>query len=454
VSDETAAPLAWWRRRLSPLWGEKPFRRMWFADTISMLGSQVSGFAIPVVAVVTLGASTGQMGLMQALHGIPILFFGLLAGVWVDRVNVRRLLINLDFIAAALISAVPIGYLLGFLSMPMLYALEFGWGFLSPFWWPAYNRFLPQTVHRDQLVEANSKVSFSVSATGAVGPTLAGALVQALKAPFAVLVDTASFLIAAALYTRIDTTSPAAPADAEPATTFASMREGLRTVFLDPLQRSLTIPRAILDVVDATSLAVYFIYVIRLVGLTPGVLGTTFSLVSVGFVMGSLFAPRVERRVGAGRTALLGLAMVGASPYTMLLADRSHPTWLNVLFLVIPGLLGGSGGIIQYIAFNSIRQAITPQRMLGRVFATTGTLRGLLSIGGALLGGYLGGRIGLRQTIAVVCVGYAVPFVYALVAPFRTVTISHGGHHPIPIEDVSEPPVGPPLAPPPPPTPS
>jgi len=231
--------------------------------------------------------------------------------------------------------------------------------------------------------------------------------------------------------------------------TVAQIRQGLRLVFSDALQRSLTIPRAILDVVDAMSLAVFVIYALRLVGLSAGALGVMFSLASLGFLVGSVFAPRIERRLGAGPTAVLGLAMVGISPYTMLLANSDHPTWMNVGFLVIPGLVGGTGGILQYIAMNSIRQSITPDDMIGKVFGTTGWLRALLSIAGALVGGYLGTKIGLRPTIGVICVGYGIPFVYSLFAPFRTVRIEPEDEVPVPIEDPTLPGIGPSLAGPP-----
>jgi len=421
---------------------------MWFADTISMLGSNVSGFAMPIIAVTTLGATTRQMGLIQALHSLPVLLFGLLAGVWVDRLNVQRLLITLDLVAAALIAIVPIAYGLGLLTLPMLYGLELAWGFLSPFWWPAFNRFLPQVVGNDLLVDANSMISVSISATNALGPLAAGALVQIIAAPVIVLADSVSFVVSAALYRDIRPRERP-PAEHAQQTTFAGIREGLRLVFSDQLQRSLTIPRGILDVIDAMSLAIYVIFALRLVGLSPGTLGIVFALVSLGFLGGSLVAPKVERRLGAGPTAVLGLGMVGISPYTMLLADRGHPTWMNVAFLVVPGIVGGSGGILQYIAMNSIRQSITPDAMLGRVFATTGTLRALLSIVGALIGGYLGTRIGLRPTIAVTCVGYGIPFLYSLVAPFRSVRIRPEAEPAVPVEDPTLPALTPPLGPPP-----
>jgi MFS family permease len=415
---------------------------MWVADTVSLFGSSLSSFALPLVAIITLGATTEQMGIMQAVQGLPVLFLGLLAGVWVDRANVRRLLIRLDLLAAAVIVVVPVTYALGVLSLPVLYAVQLGFGFLSPFWWPAYNRFLPQVVGTASLVDANSKVNLAVSATHAIGPTLAGALVQVLKAPVLVVADSVSFLVSAVLYRRIEVRNQPAPREQEPGSVVVDIRAGLRTVFSDRLQRSLTIPRAVLDVVDAMAGAIYVIFAIRFVGLSPGALGLVFSLSSVGFLVGSVLTPRMERNLGAGHLSVLGLLLVGVSPYTMLLADAGHPSWLNVLFLVIPGLVGGFGGMLQFIGMNAIRQSVTPEGILGRVFATTQTLRALLTIVGALVGGLLGGAIGLRPTIGVCCVGYGLPFCYSLVAPFRSMTIKSE------TEPEESPPIPDPLTPP------
>ena len=137
-------------------------------------------------------------------------------------------------------------------------------------------------------------------------------------------------------------------------------------------------------------------------------------------------APRIEHRLGADRAALLGLGLVAASPFTMVLANAEHPLWLNLIFLGIPGILGGFGGLIQWVMLASIRQATIPERLLGRVFSSIGVLRAVMTIVGAAIGGWLGTTIGTRPTILVVAFSYTVPFFLSLMTPLRTATTTAG----------------------------
>jgi MFS family permease len=202
--------------------------------------------------------------------------------------------------------------------------------------------------------------------------------------------------------------------------------------FFDPMQRAITAPQVLLYLVEALSLSVYVIFTLRVVGLSPASLGVVLMVGAASFLAGSAVAPRIERRIGAGRAALLGLALVGASPFTMLLAAESHPLWLNLFFLGFPALLGGFGGIIQAVMLISLRQAITPERAIGRVYGSIGVLGGLMTICGALIGGALGETIGPRLTILVAAFGYTVPFFWSLFTPLRTATTAPSGAAPEP----------------------
>jgi MFS family permease len=188
------------------------------------------------------------------------------------------------------------------------------------------------------------------------------------------------------------------------------------------MQRAITAPLVLLYLVDALSLSVYVIFVLRVVRLSPGSLGLVFMMGATGFLVGSAVAPRIERRMGAGRAALLGLGLVGASPFTMVLADAGHPLWLNLFFLGFPGLLGGFGGIVQAVMLLSLRKAITPDHLIGRVYGSIGVLGGLMVIAGASIGGWLGETIGPRATVLVAAFGYTVPFLWTLFTPLRTAT--------------------------------
>ena len=360
---------------------------------------------------------------MRVLGEAPAIVIGLFVGVWVDRLRRRRLLVTLDLVAAVAVASIPLAHLLGLLSITQLYVLAAIFGVLSTFWWPGWNAFLPSVVSRDQLVDANSKVMLSMSATGLVGPGLAGFLVDALSVPIAMVADAISFLVSAACVRGVRSRGSDEPSqDDEPGPIGQRIGEGLRVAFLDPMQRAVTAPRAILDFVDALSLAVYVIFALRVVRLSPASLGVVFATGAAGFLVGSAVAPRLERRMRAGRAAILGLGLVAASPFPMVRADANQPLALNLIFLGHPGLIGGFGGIIQWVMLSSIRQAITPEAALGRVYASVGVLGGVMAIAGALTGGVLGETIEPRWTILVAAVGYTIPFFWTLFGPLRNAT--------------------------------
>jgi MFS family permease len=418
--------------RFRPVLRERNLVRLLVGETISNLGSAITSFAFAIVAVVMLEASPRQMGLIRALGELPAVALGLFVGLWVDRFSRRRLLVSLNLLAAVAVASVPVSYLAGTLSIGQLYVLSVAFGILGAFWEPAWNAFLPSVVTNDQLVDANSKLTVSGSATGVVGPGLAGILVDVLTAPIAMVGDAMSFVVAALSVRGVRSRERPIPSEEDRAPIRRRIGEGLRVAFFDPMQRAITAPQVLLYLVDALSLSVYVIFTLRVVGLSPASLGVVLMVGAASFLAGSAVAPRIERRIGAGRAALLGLALVGASPFTMLLAAESHPLWLNLFFLGFPALLGGFGGIIQAVMLISLRQAITPERAIGRVYGSIGVLGGLMTICGALIGGALGETIGPRLTILVAAFGYTVPFFWSLFTPLRTATTAPSGAAPEP----------------------
>src|SRR5919109_1468139 len=395
----------------SPIWRQRQFVRFWFGESVSMIGSSVTNFALPLVAVITLEVSPSQMGLLRGLGAAPGILIGLFAGVWVDRVSRKALLISTALIAAALVASIPVAYVLGPLSFGHLIAVALCFGILGPFWWPAWNAFLPSVVEPDLLFDANSKLLFSWSATGVIGPGVGGLLVQAVGAPFALLFDAGSFVVSSAVLATVRPRVEERRAEDTGGTMLAQIREGLRVTFLDPMQRAITIPRAILDFLDAFSISVI-----------------------VGFVIGSLAGPGFERRFGVAGAILWGLALIGASPYTMVAANDALPDWVNVSFFALPGLIGGFGGVIQHAGYQALRQSITPERLLGRVYASASFVGRVLWLVGALAGGFVGEAVGLRPAVIVVAVGYAIPFVYALSSPLRSAREATRSRTPEPAE--------------------
>jgi MFS family permease len=410
------------RPRLSPIWRNRDFSRYWLAEAISGLGDSLTHFALPIVAAVTLQVTPGQMGLIRALGNVPNVAIGLLAGVWVDRVSRRLLLIALNGVAAILVISVPIAFVLDVLTVGHLYVLALAFGIAWPFWYSAWAAFLPSVVERDQLVEANSKLMLIFSSTGITGPGLGGILIGLMRAPFLRVIDAVSFVVSIAFLAGIRARESRADDAEEAGSVVRRIVHGLRVTFVDPMQRAITVPRAILDLIDAMSITVLVLYIIREVGLSPQLMGLAFALSSVGFVVGSLIAPRVERRLDIGRMIVLGLFMVAISPYTMVIANDGLPDAVNVLFFAIPGFIGGTGGVIQYIGLTALRQSITPERLLGRVWSSANVLGAVMAVIGALVGGFLGETLGLRPAIAIAAVAYAVPFLYSLVSPLRHAT--------------------------------
>jgi MFS family permease len=422
-------------RLRSPIWRERQFVRFWIGESVSMVGSSVTDFALPLVAVITLEVTPGEMGVLRAVGAAPGIVLGLFAGVWVDRVSRKGLLISTGLVAAALVASIPVGHVIASVTFEHLIVVGLCFGILGSFWWPAWNAFLPSVVRPDLLFDANSKLLFSWSATGVVGPGVGGILVQAIGAPFALLFDAGSFVASSAFLATVRPRVEERSGDEVGGKMLHRIREGLRVTFIDPMQRAITIPRAILDFFDAFSASVIVIYVIREVGLSPGLMGLAFALSSVGFVVGSAVGPRFERRFGVARTILWGLALVAASPYTMVAANDALPDWVNVLFFALPGLIGGFGGVIQHAGLQAIRQSITPERLLGRVYASASFVGRVLWLIGALAGGFFGEAVGLRPAVVVAAVGYATPFLYALASsPLRTAGEAIRSHTPEPAE--------------------
>ncbi|MEP7189065.1 MAG: MFS transporter, partial [Roseiflexaceae bacterium] len=162
----------------SPIWRQRSFRNLWLGTTISAFGSEISGVAIPLIAVLLLGATSAQMGILRAVGTSPALLFGFVAGVWIDRLRRRPILIIADIGRAVLLAVLPIAAIFHSLNLPLLYLIAFAAGSLTIFFDIAYLSFVPSLVSEHDLLEAHVKVNFSLSLAGVLGPSIAGMLVQ------------------------------------------------------------------------------------------------------------------------------------------------------------------------------------------------------------------------------------------------------------------------------------
>jgi len=400
------------------LWGHRDFLRLWAGQTISQFGSQISALALPLVAIIILEASAFQVALLGTVELLPFLLFALPAGVWVDRLRKRPLLVIGDLGRAAALLSVPVAYATDVLTIWQLYAVGFVVGTLTVVFDVAYQSYLPSLIRRDQLIEGNSKLELSQSAAQLSGPAVAGGLVSLITAPWAVLVDAVSFLGSAlfvlGIRKREDVPQPDAKA-AKPRM-MPELREGLRFVFTDARLRALTAGTVIFNFFTSLMFAVYLVFAVRTLGLSAGAIGVIFSLGNVGWLFGAVAASRLSARFGIGKSIVVSGLISGAGLLLIPLAPASAP----IPFLVTGGVITSLGVVIWRIAQVSLRQAITPDRMLGRVNSVSRfAMWGVMPLG-SLLGGAVGTALGLRTAMWVGAIGATFCVVPVVLSPVRS----------------------------------
>src|SRR5262245_30662676 len=285
------------------LWQDREFLKFWAASAISDVGSQVTTLALPLIAALMLGATPWQMGLLSAAGAAPVLVVGLFAGVWVDRLRRRPVMILADVARAVLLLAIPLASALGALTIEILCAVALLAGTLSVLFDVAFLSFIPSLVSDKALIDANSKLELTSSTAQVAGPGLGGLLISALGAPFAVLIDALSFLGSALflLRTRVSETLPAC---AEREGVLAEIREGLAVVVRHPILAALARCSATISVFSGMFLAVYVLYMTRDLGLGPVAVGLVFATGGMGSLAGALVAARVAQRHGPGPVML------------------------------------------------------------------------------------------------------------------------------------------------------
>ncbi|MFF5211531.1 MFS transporter [Streptosporangium sp. NPDC000396] len=397
------------------LFRHRNFMLLFGADTISQIGTQVSLLALPLVAVLALKASAFETGLLVAAETAAFLLVGLPAGVWVDRMRRRRILITADLVRGALLASVPIAWWLGGLTLPQLYGVALGTGLATVFFDIAYQSYLPSLVGRDRLVDGNAKLEIVRTAAQVAGPGAGGGLIQLLTAPVAVLVDAISFLGSALFLWRIDATERV-PDRTERRGLLKEIGEGLRFVATHRILRMIAACTATANFSNGMLLAIEMIFLTRTIGLSPGAVGLLFSMAAVGGLVGAAAVGPVSNRIGSARTIWLSVLVTG--PF-MLLVPLSGPGWGMSLFAI--GMFVNSVGVVLYnVSQVSFRQGVTPEHMLGRMNATMRFLVwGTLPLGG-LAGGALGEAFGPRATLWIVAALAVLAVVPLLLSPLRT----------------------------------
>ncbi len=407
---------AWFRP--GALWSHRDFLKLWTGQTISLVGDQVSLLAIPLTAVLFLRASAFQMGILTAMGSMPAFLFALIAGVWVDRLPRRPILIIADLGRFLLLCFVPLLFLLGMLRIEFLYLLMFCIGTLSIFFSIAYPSYLPSLLEPQTLMEGNSKLELSQSLGAIIGPGLAGVLIQFLSAPLALLADACSFLLSACAFIWIRTPEAGPEERHMGGNMLAEMKEGLRFLISSPILRAITSSYAMLALFNSVLEAIFILYLIDEVGLQPALLGLISAISSTGFIIGALLCERVTRRIGIGWALLLALVVIGLSDALLPLA-HAVPHALAFLLVGLAQCCFGLARPFWSINQISLRQVVTPDKLQGRVHATVSLLTYGLPAIGALIGGALGQTIGLPQTLVIAAAGEVMSCLWIFFSPIR-----------------------------------
>jgi MFS family permease len=403
----------WPALRLGGLWRHGNFLRLWSAQAVSALGSQITLLALPLTALLVLHAKPYEVALLATAGSLPTLAVGIPAGVWVDRVRRRRVMIAADLGRAAMLASAPVAYGLGILTLPHLYVVAVVNGSFSVLFEIASQAYLPSVVSRAQLIEANAKFEASRVIAWSAGPGAGGGLVSLVTAPVALLADAASFVASACLIGSVSGREERPPVMHDRA---GELREGGRYVLGDRYLRPLLLGHALANLALGLVWAIVIVYAVRELGLTAAVVGVVLSLGQIGGFAGAVFGRRIAERLGVGPTVVTALFLFG--PATLLLAVASRKA--AIVFLALGWILENLARALYSVSATSIRQALVPDRLQARATGFTTTAgTGAFPLGTAI-GGALAGAFGLRQAMLAGAVIGLLPFVPVAFSPVRS----------------------------------
>ena len=391
----------------------RDFRLLWAGQTVSRVGTEVSVLALPLIAIQVLHATTFEVGSLTAVETLPFLLVGLPAGAWVDRLRRRRVLIVADVGRLLALGSIPVASAFASVTLVHLFVVAFGTGVLTVFFDVAYQSYLPELVDRRQLVDGNAKLAASESTAHVIGPGVGGGLISWVGATTAVVADALSYAVSFVCLIAIRTPAEVPDRGEQPTTLVTDIREGLRFVWHEARIRAVAFCTATSNLFSGVLMAVVLLLMTRRLGFSGGTIGLVFAVSGLGAVLGAVLAPGLARRFGVGRAIVWPIALGSIGPFLIAGATGSLAAGELAAGFAI---LGGTG-----VAYNinqvSVRQAICPRRLQGRMNASVRFLVwGTLPVGG-FLGGALGSFIGIRSTLWVAAVGQATAFLWLLPSP-------------------------------------
>jgi MFS family permease len=408
-------PAALWPR--GGLWRHADFLKFWSAETISQFGSNVTQIALPLVAVLVLHATAFQVAALSTVDFLPFLLFTLPAGVWVDRLPRRPIMVIADLGRAAALGSIPLAAVIGHVTLAQLYIVGFITGTLTVFFDVSYQSYLPSLVAREQLVDGNSKLEISRSAAQIGGPGLGGLLIRLFTAPYAILTDAISYLWSAAFLFAIRRKEVVPERTAQSASMWRELVDGVKYLLGHRYWRGISMSTATFNFFNNVAFAILIVYLVRRLHMSPLAIGVTLSLSNGGALIAAFFAQKIGKRLGVGRAILYATILDGLPLVLVPLAPASFP----IPFIVVAFTVVGFGIVLYNVSAISLTQALTPERLLGRVNASRRFIVwGTIPIGGLVSGG-LASWIGLRPTLFVGTIGCALAAVPIALSPVRHV---------------------------------
>jgi MFS family permease len=417
VADETPIDQPVTTSRL-PWWASGGYGRLLLGQSVSVVGSQVTFLALPLIAVLTLHATPGAMGVLGALDNLPYLLVGLWVGVFVDRHARRRLMILSDLLRAVAVVSVPIAAIGGWLSFAQLCAVAFVVGFGNIVFDVACQAQLPELVDREHMVAANGALQMSASLSMVGAPGLVGLLIKAIGAPLAILIDAASYVVSALSIGSIRQPEEARPA--EEGSTWAQVLEGLRLVRDDARLVGIAGGASMLSLAMNAAFAVLMFYLATRLGLDAGVIGLVFLAFGVGGALGAMLISPIAARIGTGRT-LIGSPLVGAAGLaTFTVAAESGLPLAGTMTAIFCGSVVMGIGLVGFsVLAAGVRQLLAPSQARGRVLGTLRFLEwGSMPLG-SVIGGVVGEAFGAAPAILTSAVLLAGAAVWIVATPLR-----------------------------------
>lgn len=402
--------------QLPALWRDRDFVSLWSAQAVSAFGARITREGLPIAAVLTLGASPAEVGLLSALSNGPALIVALACGGYIDRTKRRGLMMAADVVRALALATIPIAALFHLLTLPQLYIAAAVVGAASVLFEIADHAYLPGLVAREDLTRANASLSATESVAEIGGPALAGVLFQLLAAPFAIAANAVTYLVSALFLAGIGRPEPA-PEPEPHARWTDDVALGFGAALRHPLVAPIFLMTAGQSLAGGMFGALYILFCVKVVGLNPALLGLTIAAGGVGALAGTVTAGWLGRTAGVGPGILLGQLGLGVA-VVMIPLSPANPTQ-GMPVLVASQFLGDATAVAVLILAGSLRQTVLPISVLGRVGAAFKATSGGLAVLGAVLGGVLGEVIGVRGAIWVGVAGILVTPLLGLRGPLK-----------------------------------